>query len=107
MPDQTDPNPPAPTNDEASAAIRRRMIRVMATEFALLMGVAAVQGFWPGDGPGRGLALVFLAASAIVVPIVMAALAAPLLRDVDRLGQDRHRLDEPYGQVQDNPCSIR
>ena len=102
MPDQTNPNPSVPTHDEASAAIRRRMIRVMATEFALLMGVAAVQGFWPGDGPGRGVALVFLAASAIVVPIVMAWLAAPLLRDIDRLGQERDRLHDLYGQARED-----
>ena len=85
MPDQTDPNPPEPTTDETAAAIRRRMIRIMTVEFVALMGVAAVQGFWPGGGPGRGLALVFLAASAIVMPVVMARMAAPMLRDLARI----------------------
>jgi diguanylate cyclase (GGDEF)-like protein len=102
MPDQTDPNPPEPTTDETAAAIRRRMIRIMTVEFVALMGVAAVQGFWPGGGPGRGLALVFLAASAIVVPIVMARMAAPMLRDVDRLTKDRDRLEDLYGQARED-----
>ena len=102
MPDQTDPNPPEPTSSETAAAIRRRMIRIMTVEFVALMGVAAVQGFWPGGGPGRGLALVFLAASAIVMPVVMARMAAPMLRDVDRLTQDRDRLEDLYGQARED-----
>lgn len=102
MPDQTDPNPPEPTISEASAAIRRRMIRTMAVEFVVLMSVAAVQGFWPGDGPGRVIALLFLAASALLVPVVMAYMAAPILRDVDRLAQDRDRLQDLYGQARED-----
>ncbi len=102
MPDQTNPNLTEPTTSETSAAIRRRMIRVMTVEFAVLMGVAAVQGFWPGDGPGRGVALAFLAASAIIVPIVMARMAAPMLRDVDRLTHDRDRLQDLYGQARED-----
>ena len=60
MSDQTHPNPTEPTTDEVAAAIRYRMVRVMTVEFVLLMGVAAIQGFWPDGGPGRGVALVFL-----------------------------------------------
>ena len=74
----------------------------MTVEFVVLMGVAAVQGFWPGGGPGRGLALVFLAASAIVMPVVMARMAAPIFRDVDRLTQERDRLEDLYGQARED-----
>jgi diguanylate cyclase (GGDEF)-like protein len=102
MPDQTDPNPPEPTISEVSAAIRRRMIRIMSVEFVLLMGVAAVQGFWPGDGPGRLIGLLLLAASALVVPVVMARMAAPMLREVDRLAQDRDRLQDLYGRARED-----
>jgi diguanylate cyclase (GGDEF)-like protein len=102
MPDQTDPNPPEPTISEASTAIRRRMVRVMTVEFVLLMSVAATQGFWPGDGPGRGIALLFLAVSALVVPVVMARMAAPMLREVDRLAQDRDRLQDLYGRARED-----
>ncbi len=102
MPDQTNPNPPEPTTSEASSSIRRRMTRVMVVEFVLLMGVAAVQGFWPGDGPGRGLALIFLVAGATIVPVVMARMAAPMLRDVDRLAQERDRLLDLYGQARED-----
>jgi len=55
--------------------LRRRLLVVLATQFALLMGVAAVQGFWPGAGPGAGVAILFLVMSMAVVPVVMAALA--------------------------------
>jgi diguanylate cyclase (GGDEF)-like protein len=102
MPEQTNPNPPEPTTSETAAAIRRRMIRIMVVEFVALMGVAAVQGFWPGGGPGRGVALIFLAATAIVMPVVMARMAAPMLRDVDRLTQDRDRLEDLYGQARED-----
>lgn len=65
----------------------------------MLMGVAAIQGFRPGSGPGSGLAVVVLAACAIVVPLVMARLTRPILRDVYRLEEDRARLFELYGQA--------
>ena len=75
------------------------MIVILTFEFALLMGVAAIEGFWPGAGPGVGAALGFLAGCAIVVPIAMAALARGMLRDVERLEEERARLFELYGQA--------
>jgi len=75
------------------------MIVILTFEFGLLMGVAAIEGFWPGAGPGVGAALGFLAGCAIVVPIAMAALARGMLRDVERLEEERARLFELYGQA--------
>jgi diguanylate cyclase (GGDEF)-like protein len=81
-----------------SLDIRRRLIRVLAAIFVLLMGVAAIEGFWPG-GPSRGLAVVFLVLCAIVIPIAMARLTAPILRDVQRLEAERARLVDLYGRA--------
>ena len=58
-------------HDGPPVLIRRRLLRVLAAMFAVLMGVAAVEGFWPG-GVSAGMALAFLALSAIGVPVLMA-----------------------------------
>ena len=97
MPDHHSEHHPA-LDAGTSLDIRRRIIRVLAVIFVLLMGVAAIEGFWPG-GPSRGLAIVFLALCAIVIPIVMARLAGPILRDVQRLEDERARLVDMYGRA--------
>jgi len=79
--------------------LRRRLLVVLATQFALLMGVAAVQGFWPGAGPGAGVAILFLVISMAVVPIVMAAQSRPLLHDIGWLVAENARLRELYGRA--------
>jgi len=89
--------PPYP--EARSAAIRERMIRILVLEFAVLMGVAAIEGFWPSPGPGSGAALGFLVACAVVVPIFMGALSRGMLHDVERLEEERSRLFELYGQA--------
>ena len=66
--------------------------------FAVLMGVAAIEGFWPG-GPSSGIALVFLALCAVGVPALMAHLTRPIMRDVQRLEDDRARLLDLYGRA--------
>jgi len=69
-------HPPSDASVPADAVpetLRRRLLVVLATQFALLMGVAAAQGFWPGAGPGAGVAILFLVISMAVVPIVRAA----------------------------------
>jgi len=100
VPEPTD-HAPSP-GDAASATIRRRTIRVMAVEFVLLMGVAAIQGFWPGAGGGHGLALVFLAFCAIAVPYIMAKLTRPILLDLQRMEEERARLVDLYGQARED-----
>ena len=97
MPDHHSEHHPA-LDAGTSLDIRRRLIRVLAAVFVLLMAVAAIEGFWPG-GPSRGLAIVFLALCAIVIPIVMARLAGPILRDVQRLEAERARLVDLYGRA--------
>jgi diguanylate cyclase (GGDEF)-like protein len=83
----------------SSGTIPRRITTVMTVEFVLLMGVAAVEGFWPGAGPGAGAATVFLFLCMLIVPAVMAILSRPLLREVRRLDEENARLRELYGRA--------
>jgi len=92
----TDPNTqPHPTPE----TIRRRVTLVLGTEFVLLMSVAALEGFWPGAGPGSGAAVAFLFACMIVVPTAMALLSRPLMREVRQLASENARLRELYGRA--------
>jgi len=61
--------------------------------------VAAVEGFWPGAGPGSEVATRFLFACMVAVPVAMAALSRPLLRDVGQLHHENARLRELYGRA--------
>ncbi len=94
-----------PTNDTDIHAhptpetIRRRITLVLATEFILLMSVAAIEGFWPGAGPGAAAATGFLFVCMLGVPLAIAALSRPLLRDVRRLDIENTRLRELYGRA--------
>ena len=85
-------------HDGPPVLIRRRLLRVLAAMFAVLMGVAAVEGFWPG-GAGSGMALAFLALCAIGVPVLMAHQTQPIIRDIQRLEDDRARLLDLYGRA--------
>jgi diguanylate cyclase (GGDEF)-like protein len=91
----------ASRHDGPPVKIQERLLRVLAAMFAVLMGVAAVEGFWPG-GPGPWLALAFLGACAVIVPVIMARLTEPLIRDVQRLEDDRARLLDMYGQARED-----
>ena len=83
-------------------SIRRRVLVVLGAAFALLMGIAAVEGFWPGAGPGQAGAIAFLLAAMVVVPFVLAGLARPLLRDIGRLAAENARLRELYGRARED-----
>jgi diguanylate cyclase (GGDEF)-like protein len=85
----------------AAKAIRRKVFNVLAVQFAMLMGVAAIMAFWP-NGPDHALSAIFLGLSAIAVPAAMARLTAPLLRDVRALGDERAELVELYGQARED-----
>ena len=86
-------------SDPTPGTIRRRVVLVLATQFVVLMSVAAIEGFWPGAGPGAAAATVFLFACMLGVPVVVAALAYPLFRDLRRLDHDNVRLRELYGRA--------
>jgi diguanylate cyclase (GGDEF)-like protein len=88
-----------PARAARTTAIRDRLIRILVVEFAVLMAVAAVEGFWPGRGPGADAAIGFLVVCSIVVPLAMAGLSRGILRDVEQLEEERSRLLELYGQA--------
>lgn len=67
----------------------------------MLMAVAAIEGLWP-DGVSHGVAVLVLAACAVVVPLVMARLITPILRDIERLEGDRARLVDLYGRARED-----
>ena len=92
-------NDTTPHAEPPPEAIRRRLTMVLGTEFALLMGVAAIEGFWPGAGPGAAGAIGFLVLCMIAVPIAMVRLSRPLLRDMDLLAAENARLRELYGRA--------
>jgi diguanylate cyclase (GGDEF)-like protein len=96
LPPKNDASIPA---DPSPETVRRRIIFALGIEFVLLMGVAAIEGFWPGAGPGAGGAIVFLFLCMLGVPVAMAALTRPLLRDVRRLATENARLRELYGRA--------
>jgi len=85
--------------DPPPETIRRRITVVLSIEFALLMSVATIEGFWPGAGPGSAGAIAFLIICMVVVPITMAVLSRPLMRDVRLLTSENARLRELYGRA--------
>ena len=82
-----------------SGTIRRRITMAISIEFVLVMGVAAIEGFWPGAGPGAGAATLFLFLCLLVVPAVTAALLRPVFREVRRLEMENDHLRELYGRA--------
>src|SRR6188768_1234571 len=82
-----------------SGTIRRRITTAMSIEFVLVMGVAAIEGFWPGAGPGGGTAIAFLIVCMLVVPAVMAGISRPFLRDLRLLDEENARLRDLYGRA--------
>jgi diguanylate cyclase (GGDEF)-like protein len=89
----------AKANDVGLRQVRRRLVMAMLIEFAVLMGVAAIQGFWPGAGAGHGGATLFLALCALALPPAMVALARSVLDAVHDLERERVRLVALYGQA--------
>jgi len=85
--------------DDRSNSIRRRVMAIVAVEFAMLMSVTAIEGFWPGVGPGPVAATGFLFAAMILVPVAMAAATRPILRDIHHLGEENARLRDLYGRA--------
>ena len=75
---------------------------IVAVEFAMLMAVTAIEGFWPGAGPGPVAATGFLVAAMVLVPVAMAAATRPILRDIHQLGEENARLRELYGRARND-----
>jgi diguanylate cyclase (GGDEF)-like protein len=92
-------NRPHPGRVRRPFTVRRRILLVLAVEFATVMAVATIEGFWPGAGPGNGTALMFLGLCAVIVPASMAVLTRPIMRAVSGLEEENQRLKELYGRA--------
>lgn len=88
--------------DVRSNSIRRRVTAIMAVEFAMLMAVTAIEGFWPQAGPGPIAATAFLFAAMLLVPVAMAVATRPILRDIHLLGEENARLRDLYGRARND-----
>jgi diguanylate cyclase (GGDEF)-like protein len=84
---------------DRSVSIQRRLVTTVAVEFVMLMAVVAIEGFWPGAGPGAAGATAFLVAAMVLVPLAIAATTRPILSDIRRLADENTSLRELYGQA--------
>jgi diguanylate cyclase (GGDEF)-like protein len=101
MPPQSSEDRPVP-RDVGLQLVRRRLITAMLVEFAVVMGFAAIQGFWPGAGAGHDGAIFVLVVCAIGLPPAMVFLARRVLDAVEQLEGERARLLELYGQARND-----
>lgn len=79
--------------------IRRGVFLAVTVQFVLLMGVAAVQGFWPGGGIGGAGSILVLIGAGLVVPFVVAQMLNRTLTRVDAVEAERLRLMDLYGRA--------
>ncbi|MEK6719074.1 MAG: GGDEF domain-containing protein [Chloroflexota bacterium] len=79
--------------------IRRGVVVVVLVQFVLLMGIAAIQGFWPGGGLGGSTSIAVLFASGLIVPLLIARMVRRILAGVDTLEVEQQQLVELYGRA--------
>jgi diguanylate cyclase (GGDEF)-like protein len=79
--------------------IRVRLAFGMLVPFAALMGVSAIEGFWPGGSASRLPATLILIAAAVALPAFMAAQARVILRHAAAMDAERAELIELYNRA--------
>ncbi len=79
--------------------IRRAVVTVVLVQFVLLMGIAAIQGFWPGGGVGGSTSIAVLFASGLIVPFLIARMVRRIFAGVDALEFEQQQLVELYGRA--------
>ena len=79
--------------------IRRGVFLAIGVEFVLLMGVAAIQGFWPGGGIGGTGSVIVLLATGLIVPVLVARMLNQTLARIDAVEAERLRLMDLYGRA--------
>ena len=79
--------------------IRARLAIGMLVPFAALMGVSAIEGFWPGGSASRLPATLILIAAAVALPAFMAAQARVILRHAAAMDAERAELIELYNRA--------
>ena len=93
----TDGQPGAPP--DRVERIRRRLIWALLAPFCILMSVAAVQGFSPGEAGRVGPASVVLLLAAFGLPSILAWLGMSISREVDALERERDEWKQLYGRA--------
>lgn len=79
--------------------IRRGVFLAIAVEFVLLMGVAAIQGFWPGGGIGGSASITILLGMGILVPLIVSRMLNRTLARIDAVEAERLQLMDLYGRA--------
>ena len=81
------------------STIRFRLAVGLLVPFAVLMGISAIEGFWPGGAASRLPATLILIAAAIVLPAFMAAMARTILQNAEAIDAERDELVELYNRA--------
>jgi len=79
--------------------IRARLTFGMLVPFVALMGVSAVQGFWPGGSASRLPATLVLVLAAVLLPLFMAVMARAILRHATAIDAERSQLIDLYNRA--------
>src|ERR1700704_4455627 len=85
--------------DGGLRVIRRRLIVAMLTQFAGVMGLAALEAFAAPSPAGHAFGVALLIGAAAGLPAIMALLARRVLAPVEDLAGERRRLIDLYGQA--------
>ncbi|HLO34815.1 MAG TPA: EAL domain-containing protein, partial [Candidatus Deferrimicrobium sp.] len=95
------PHPSDPTWRDRGrlSTIRVRLTLGLLVPFISLMGVSALQGFWPGGSASRAPAFAVLVLAAIVLPAFMAAQAREIVRHATAMDAERAELIELYNRA--------
>ncbi len=81
------------------STIRFRLAIGLLVPFAVLMGVSAIEGFWPGGPASRLPATLILIAVAVVLPVFMASMARAILHHAAAIDSERNELVELYNRA--------
>ncbi|HSK51643.1 MAG TPA: EAL domain-containing protein [Clostridia bacterium] len=88
----------SPSPDEGFP-IRRRIALLVLLQFAVVIGVVTFQGLWPGGAIDRPFALALLVLVTVGLPVILALLAAPIIRRFDALERELQHVVELYGRA--------
>jgi diguanylate cyclase (GGDEF)-like protein len=79
--------------------VRQRIVALVVTQFVVFVGLLTVLGLWPADLGGRGVVLLVLILMTLALPIVLAMIAAPIVRHVESLERQLDDALQLYGRA--------